>query len=72
MNEQKIKIKTEFIKLSALLKFANLCSGGGEAKIMIQSGQVSLNGEICTERGKKIKNGDIVNFDDNIIKVENE
>ncbi len=47
-----IKIETEFIKLDALLKFANLVSSGGEAKIRIAEGEVLVNGEICTMRGK--------------------
>ena len=46
-----IKIETEFIKLDALLKFANLVSSGGEAKIRIAEGEVLVNGEICTMRG---------------------
>ena len=53
-----IKIETEFIKLDALLKFANLVSSGGEAKIRIAEGEVLVNGEICTMRGKKMRPGD--------------
>ncbi|MBR1592173.1 MAG: RNA-binding S4 domain-containing protein [Ruminococcus sp.] len=55
-----IKIKTEFIKLDALLKFAGLADTGGEAKLLVQNGQVLVNGEICTMRGKKIRAGDRV------------
>lgn len=55
-----IKINTEFIKLDALLKFASLVSSGGEAKAIIQDGQVLVNGEVCTMRGKKIREGDKV------------
>lgn len=55
-----IKINTEFIKLDALLKFASLVSSGGEAKAIIQDGQVLVNGEVCTMRGKKIREGDTV------------
>ena len=47
-----IKIETDFIKLDALLKFANLVSSGGEAKIRIAEGEVQVNGEICQMRGK--------------------
>lgn len=57
-----IKIKTEFIKLDALLKFASLVGSGGEAKILIQEGQVLVNDEICTMRGKKIRPGDTVSI----------
>ena len=58
-----IIITTEFIKLQDLLKFGNLVSTGGEAKQLILDEQVSVNGEICTMRGKKIRPGDIVEFD---------
>ena len=57
-----ITIHTEFIKLQDLLKFANLVSSGGEAKERIQGGEVTVNGEICTMRGKKIRPGDDVAF----------
>ena len=55
-------IQTEFIKLQDLLKFANLVSSGGEAKECVQTGQVQVNGEVCTMRGKKIRPGDTVSF----------
>ena len=58
-----ITITTEFIKLQDLLKLANLVGTGGEAKIVIQEGNVSVNGEVCTMRGKKIRPGDMVAFD---------
>ena len=60
MQEETIQITTEFIKLDALLKFANVVMTGGEAKMIIQEGEVSVNGEICTMRGKKIRPGDVV------------
>ena len=55
-------IQTEFIKLQDLLKFANLVASGGEAKECVQTGQVQVNGEVCTMRGKKIRPGDTVSF----------
>ena len=55
-----ITITTEFIKLQDLLKFANLVSSGGEAKERVQAGEVTVNGEVCTMRGKKIRPGDVV------------
>ena len=58
-----IIITTEFIKLQDLLKFANLVETGGMAKECVQGGEVMVNGEICTMRGKKIRPGDIVEFD---------
>ncbi len=57
-----ITIHTEFIKLQDLLKFASLVSTGGEAKLVIQEGEVLVNGETCTMRGKKIRPGDTVAF----------
>jgi ribosome-associated protein len=57
-----IPITTEFIKLQDLLKFANLVSSGGEAKQRIAAGEVQVGGEICTQRGKKIRPGDAVTF----------
>ena len=50
-----IKIDTEFIKLDALLKFANLVASGGEAKIRIAEGEVQVNGDICTQSGQKLR-----------------
>ena len=55
-----IEIKTEFIKLDSLLKFAGLTDTGGLAKEVIQQGLVKVNGEVCTMRGKKIRSGDTV------------
>lgn len=62
--EEKIAIRTEFIKLDALLKFAGVCETGGIAKETVQNGEVLVNGEICTMRGKKIRPGDIVSIRD--------
>ena len=58
-----ITITTEFIKVQDLLKLANAVGTGGEAKIVIQNGDVLVNGEVCTMRGKKIRPGDTVAFD---------
>jgi len=55
-----VEITTPFIKLEALLKYAALAETGGEAKLLIQNGEVTVNGEVCTQRGKKVKNGDVV------------
>lgn len=64
-----IKIDTEFIKLDAMLKFANLVSSGGEAKIRIAEGEVLVNGEACTMRGKKLRPGDTVTLDGETVKI---
>ena len=60
---KKIIIHTEFIKLQDLLKYANLVETGGMAKECVQGGEVMVNGEVCTMRGKKIRPGDVVVFD---------
>ena len=57
-----IDIKGDFIKLDALMKYAALVGSGGEAKTAISDGLISVNGEICTQRGKKIRPGDVVSF----------
>ena len=64
MQKQIVKIQTEWIKLDAFLKFAGVTETGGEAKEAIQAGDVKVNGEICTMRGKKLRPGDIVELED--------
>ena len=64
-----IVITTEFIKLQDLLKFANLVETGGMAKECVQCGEVTVNGEVCTMRGKKIRPGDVVEFDGETLTV---
>ena len=64
-----ILIHTDFIKLDAMLKFAGLVETGGEAKLLIQQGQVQVNGEVCTMRGKKLYAGDTVTLDGESWKV---
>lgn len=66
---RKITISSEFIKLDALLKFANMVSSGGEAKIRIAQGEVSVNNQVCTMRGKKLRTGDIVTLDGESITI---
>ncbi len=57
------EITTEFIRLQDLLKFEGLCETGGMAKVRIQEGEVQVNGEVCTMRGKKLRSGDSVTID---------
>ena len=57
---ENIEITTEYIKLQDLMKLADLVSTGGEAKLLIQDGEVLVNGEVCTMRGKKLRPGDVV------------
>lgn len=59
-NDKKISIQTEYIKLEALLKLADAVPSGGMAKALIQDGQVLVGGEVCTQRGKKLRPGDTV------------
>ena len=66
-----IKIKDEFIKLGQALKLAGLVDSGVDAKIKIQDGYVKVNGEVEYQRGKKIRPGDIIEFDGQQVKVEN-
>ncbi len=70
MERKKVKLSTEFIKLDSLLKFAGLCMTGGEAKNRIQNGEVLVKGEVCLQRGRKIRSGDTVQLDGMIIEVE--
>lgn len=58
--KQTVKITTEFIKLDSFLKFAGVMETGGEAKEAIKTGEVRVNGEPCTMRGKKLRPGDVV------------
>ena len=57
-----VNIGTEFIKLDAALKYANAVESGGMAKAVIQDGEVKVNGEVCTMRGKKLYPGDRFSF----------
>ena len=57
-----ITITTEFIRLQDLMKLGNLVGSGGEAKVRIQGGEVKVGGEICLQRGKKLRPGDVVAF----------
>lgn len=70
MQNQRVSIRTEFIKLNSLLKYAGLTDTGGFAKELIQGGQVKVNGEICTMRGKKIRSGDVVEAGEYRLTVE--
>ena len=58
--EHTVNITTPFIKLEALLKYAGLVGTGGESKIRITEGEVRVNGEVCTVRGRKLRPGDRV------------
>ena len=64
-----ITIHEEYIRLDNLMKFSGLCNSGGRAKYLIQNGEVKLNGEVCTMRGKKIRPGDQVEYNNRMVEV---
>lgn len=66
---QEIEIKDEYIKLGQALKLAGLVSSGVEAKMFIQDGLVTVNGEVDTRRGKKLYPGDVFDFEGNEVRV---
>lgn len=66
---RKISISTEFIRLDAFLKMCDAVQSGGHAKIVIQDGEVRVNGEVCTQRGKKMRLGDKAEFDGKIYEI---
>jgi len=68
-NSIPVVITTEFIKLQDAMKFANIVYSGGEAKALIQEGEVLVNGEVCTMRGKKLRDGDSLTFDGTVYKI---
>ena len=59
---EEIRIATEYIKLDAFLKFCGAVGTGGEAKLRIADGEVTVNGDKCVQRGKKLRDGDAVCF----------
>lgn len=67
---KQILIHTEYIQLAQALKLADLCGTGGEAKMLIQDGLVTVNGEVETRRGRKLRQGDVFSFEDVEVKVD--
>ncbi|MFI3230868.1 MAG: RNA-binding S4 domain-containing protein [bacterium] len=61
---QEVEFGTEFIKLQQIIKLSRIVGQGSDAKMLIQDGIVFVNGEMCLERGRKIRNGDIINIED--------
>ena len=58
MEYKKLSVKEDFIRLDSAMKLAGIVSTGGHAKNVIQNGEVKVNGEVCTMRGKKLRDGD--------------
>lgn len=65
-----IHLREDFIKLGQALKAAGLVESGVVAKVVIQDGEVLVNGEVCTQRGKKLVAGDVVEFDGEKISIQ--
>ena len=69
MDKKVIKVEGEYIKLQDLLKYSGLCQTGGHAKMVIQNSEVKVNGEVCTMRGKKMRTGDIAEYNNEQVEV---
>ena len=68
-NSIPVEITTEYIKLQDAMKLANAASTGGEAKLLIQDGQVTVNGQVEVQRGKKLHDGDVVTYNGETIQI---
>jgi ribosome-associated protein len=66
---KEIEVKTDIIKLDSFLKWSGITSQGSDAKFLIQNGDIKLNGEVETRRGKKLSKGDIVEFEGECYKL---
>ena len=66
---KEIRINEDFIRLDSALKFAGFTETGGHSKIIIQNGEVKVNGEVCTMRVKKLRIGDTAEFDGQALKI---
>lgn len=66
MQKDTVEIRTEFITMDKLLKFSGVADTGGQAFMMVEDGVVRLNGQLVTEKRKKVRPGDVVNIDDQI------
>lgn len=72
METIRISIRTDFIRMDALLKLAGLVMTGGEAKAVIQGGEVTFNDEVCLMRGKKVRMGDRVAYNGTVVEIGDE
>lgn len=70
MEYKKISVREDFIRLDSAMKLAGIVSTGGHAKMVIQNGEVKVNGEVCLLRGKKLKSGDKAEFNGNGFIIE--
>jgi ribosome-associated protein len=67
---EKVKLETEYIKLDQLLKWVGITYSGAEAKSIVIEGKVKVNGNVEIQRGKKIRKGDIVEYEKRVIQIE--
>lgn len=67
---EEVRIRDEFIKLGQALKLAGLVETGVDAKFAVQDGQVKVNGEVCTQRGKKLVDGDEVTYSGSTFRIK--
>ena len=65
-----VYIDTDFIKLDSLLKLCDIAQTGGHAKILVSEGEIEVNGEVCEQRGRKIKPGDKIRYENTVYTVE--
>ena len=66
---KQLKITTDFIRLDSALKLADIAGTGGISKMIIQDGAVKVNGEVCLQRGKKLRAGDSFEFESKIFEI---
>lgn len=69
MKETEVAIRTDYIKADAFLKFVGVCATGGQAKYMMEEGQLTVNGQVCTMRGKKLRAGDTVGIGGQLFRI---
>lgn len=67
--KEKLKITTEFIRLDSALKLADIASTGGASKLIIQQGDIKVNGEVCLMRGKKLRTGDFFEYNRTVYEI---
>lgn len=67
--KRQLKITTDFIRLDSALKLADIAGTGGISKMIIQDGAVKVNGEVCLQRGKKLRAGDSFEFENMIFEI---
>ncbi len=70
MKTQTISIATDYIKADAFLKFSGVAATGGHAKLLIEQGNLLVNGETCTQRGRKLRAGDVIEINGRSFRIE--